>query len=262
MTSLLIKICCFALALPVLGDLTAREIIDTQTARHRLRYETTVMKVILTDDNGVSEERELRRMESNPGDQAVKSLAVFDAPGDIEGTATMTWQHADRANDQWIYFPSQRRLQRIAQGQRSGYFMGMDFTYEDMDPEDIDHYSYELQDEETIDGQPCYVIDAVPATEKIRRSSGYSRRRLYIRKDIIFTVRICYFDRRGKPVKTLNNRELVSVSEEVWRANRTVVDNTAKSHQTDVRVESRDARTELPDSVFSERHLRSGRYRR
>ena len=241
------------------AGMTAREIVDEQSHRHRLFHETTVMDITLIDRKGHREERTLRWLRKNEGNDLTSSLAVFDAPADIKGTALLTRENAGKPNDQWLYFPSQRRLQRIAQSRRNGYFMGTDFTYEDMDPENIDDYAYTHVESETVDGLDCFVIDAVPVEEH-RRASGYGRKRLWIRKDILFSVRIEFYDRKDSLLKTQRNSALKSIVGEAWRADEVFVDNVAKRHQTRVAVVSRDTETELGDDVFSDRHILTGRY--
>ena len=80
--------------------------------------------------------------------------------------------------------------------------MGTDLTFEDLDPEEIDHFDYTVIREDKLDGQDCWVIQAVPADQEAERSSGYSRRVLWIRKDIYFTLRIDFYGRRGSLIKT------------------------------------------------------------
>jgi hypothetical protein len=242
------------------AGMTAREIIDVQAKRHKLENETTVMTLTLIDRKGFRETRTLRRLDKDRGNGLMSSLTVFDAPADIKGTALLTRENEGKANDQWLYFPSQRRLQRIAQARRNGYFMGTDFTYEDMDPERIDDYAYRHVRSEAIEGVDCHVTEAVPADEKRRRTSGYGRRLLWIRKDLFFTIRIEFFDRRDVLVKTQVNSELGKVRGDVWRVEKSFVDNLAKQHQTEVVVVSRDTETLLPDDTFTDRNIRTGRY--
>ena len=44
----------------------------------------------------------------------------------------------DREDDQWLYMPAYgQKLKRIAGGNKKGYFMGTDFSYEDLRPENL-----------------------------------------------------------------------------------------------------------------------------
>jgi len=172
----------------------------------------------------------------------------------------LTRENENKPNDQWLYFPSQRRLLRIAQARRNAYFMGTDFTYEDMDPEKIDEFAYRLLEPESIDGSPCYVIEATPANKEKQRASGYGRRTLWIRKDIFYTVKIEFFDRDGILIKIQTNSALEHVKGTVWRAKHSLMDNRDNHHKTEVLVTSSDTETELSPDTFTERYIRTGRY--
>jgi len=249
-----------AAALAAQAEPSARGIVEGQISRHRLPQETTVMNIVLADRRGYREERVLRRQEKMRDGGLASSLTVFEAPADVKGTALLARENRGAPNDQWLYFPSQRRLQRVAQARRNGYFMGTDLTYEDMDPEKTDDFTYRFLDPETIGGDECHVIEATPAHEAQRRASGYGRRILWIRKDILFTVRVDYYDHRGTLVKTQAITELQPLRGEAWRAGRTVVENLAKQHRTEVTVVDRDTQADVPDSIFTERHILTGRY--
>lgn len=238
----------------------ARDIIEQQSERHTLTNEISRMEVTLIDRKGRREERMLRRLDKKQNDGMMHSLTVFDLPKDVKGTALLTRENGNGPNDQWLYFPSQKRMQRIAQARRSGYFMGTDFTFEDMDPENTDDFTYRHLQSETVVGHACHVIEAVPADRSAQRTSGYGKRILWIRKDILFSVKIEFYDKKGKLLKTQTNSELEELANGAWRAKRSFMDNHAKCHQTDIKVVSRDVDTKLTDDLFTARHITTGRY--
>jgi hypothetical protein len=242
------------------AEMSAREVIDEQSRRHKLPNETTVMKITLIDKKGHQDERILRRLDKDRGKDLTSSLTVFEEPSDIKGTALLTRENEGKPNDQWLYLPSLRRMQRIAQARRSGYFMGTDFTYEDMDPENIEDYAYIHVRSETVSSNDCFVIKVVPTDEKRRRSSGYGYRLLWVRKDIFFTVRIEFYDRKNKLIKTQVNAPLKNLRGNIWRTEQVFVDNIAKQHQTAVDMISRDTESGLAEGLFTDRHILTGRY--
>jgi hypothetical protein len=242
--------------------MTAREVMDEQYQRHRLPHETALAELTLVDRKGHREHRTLRRMDRRTENNLSSSLTVFDAPADIKGTALLTREEAGSSNAQWLYLPSQRRLQRIAQGRRNGYFMGTDFTFEDMDPEQIDGFAYRHLEEKLFQEKPCFRVEAIPDNEQTRASSGYGKRVLWIRKDILFVVKVEFYDRKDRLIKTQKNSGLAQLPQGAWRADRSVMDNHAKKHRTELIVLERDTAAPLPDHIFSERHLSTGRYMR
>ena len=132
--------------------MTGREILDEQNSRHGSDTEYTKEKMTLIDDSGNQEVRLIRRFSKDMGNDEVRFLFVFDSPKSIKGTALLTWAYDRGESDQWMFLPAQNRLQRIAKGSKKGYFMGTDFTFEDMEPEDLDNFDYEIIDEVQISG--------------------------------------------------------------------------------------------------------------
>ena len=62
-----------------------------------------------------------------------KTLMVFSAPADIADTALLTHEQSGPGDDhQWLYLPAYKRTRRIAGGDRSGRFVGTEFSYEDL----------------------------------------------------------------------------------------------------------------------------------
>lgn len=57
----------------------------------------------------------------------------FITPADVKGTSFMNWSYnSGQDDDQWIYLPALKRTKRISSGSKSDYFMGSDFTYDDL----------------------------------------------------------------------------------------------------------------------------------
>ena len=65
----------------------------------------------------------------NDGD---KSLLIFDQPRDVKGTAFLNFSHTTKPDDQWLYLPALKRVKRISSRNKSGPFMGSEFSYEDL----------------------------------------------------------------------------------------------------------------------------------
>ena len=75
-------------------------------------------------------------------DDGDKSLMVFDEPRDVKGTALLTHAHKQEADDQWLYLPALKRVKRISSSNRSGSFMGSEFSYEDLTTKHTQPVSY------------------------------------------------------------------------------------------------------------------------
>ncbi len=109
-----------------------------------------------------------------------KSVVTFLSPAEVKGVALLVINHEDRASDQWMWTPAVGRERRIALQDRSQRFFGTDFSFEDLEERDTGQFDYSLEDEETIDGVPCWKIESRP---KPTKKSQYTRSLVWVRKD-------------------------------------------------------------------------------
>ena len=214
--------------------------------------------MILVDKDGGKETREVRRHSKEVEPDIYRTLVVFLSPADIKGTALLTWQHKDRANDQWLYLPAQGKMQRIAEGGKKNYFMGTDFTYEDLEIEDLDHYTYHFLREDPVDGVTCYVVEALPASEQKKKETSYSKRILWITKDLFTTLKGEFYDKRGDLIKTQTNHEWENVTGTIWRPKKTLMDNKKANHKTVAGSVQRTIDQDIPDDTFTDRYILKG----
>ncbi len=140
------------------SEMTGREIMQKQKDLHQSKTEFIEQNMILVDRSGGKEARKLRHYLSESEPDVDRALIVFLSPADIRGTALLTWQHKDRDDDQWLYLPAQGKMQRIVKGGKRNSFMGTDFTYEDLENEVLDDFTYTRTGDEEVDESPCYVV--------------------------------------------------------------------------------------------------------
>lgn len=143
-----------------------------------------------------------------------KGLSIFDTPKDIKGTASLTYSHALKPDEQWLYLPALKRVKRISSKNKSGPFMGSEFAYEDISSQEIEKYTYKFIKEETINGIDCFVIERYPAY----KHSGYTRQVAWINKQEYRPERIVFYDRKNTLLKTLNYSGYKQYLGKYWRA--------------------------------------------
>lgn len=71
----------------------------------------------------------------------------FEYPGDVKGTGFLTWDYDEpgKDDDKWLYLPAMKKTRRISgSSARQDYFMGSDFTYDDMGSRSVDEDTHEL----------------------------------------------------------------------------------------------------------------------
>ena len=241
---------------------TGIKVMDEQAERHKSTSEFSNETMTLVDKNGNEEKRKMRRFSKEIQPETNRFLMVFDDPASINGTALLTWDNDGPDDDQWMFLPAQKRLQRIAKGSKKGYFMGTDFTFEDLEPEERDNFTYEIIRSDTISKLDVWVIKAVPANNDVAKSSGYKYRLLWVLKKYFFTVKIEFFDKRETKIKTQVNGRLKKINGSRYRANKAIMTNHKTNHKTIMEVVSRKIDKALDSTIFTERYITSRRHMR
>lgn len=232
---------------------TGLEIMKAKKDRHRLKFEKEAVTMILKDRRGREKEREIVIYAMEDENRLSKGLIKFVEPQDVRNVGLLTWENAEEDDDQWLYLPSQRRAKRIAAGGKKNPFMGTDLAYEDLRPEDLDAHTYELKGSETIDGHDCYVIESLPSTDKEKKESGYDKRIMWVRKDILIPLKTEFYS-RGRLQKVLTVNKLEQLEGDVWRVSESTMESMREKTSTTMRTDSRDT-GEIDASMFTKRQL-------
>ena len=160
-----------------------------------------------------------------------RSLTVFKSPRDVAGTAFLSYTHALKPDDQWLYLPALKRVKRIASANKSGPFVGSEFAYEDLSSSEIEKYSYQWLRDEAIDGRDTFVIEERPAYEY----SGYTRRVVWLDKEMYQPMKVEFFDRKDALLKTLTASGYRQYMDRYWRPSSMLMVNHQTGKSTELR---------------------------
>lgn len=213
----------------------------------------------LIDKRGGVREREMISFRKDYGRDS-KSISYFLSPANIRDTALLTYDYdgVEKDDDQWLFLPALKKVRRISSADRGDYFMGTDFTFEDIkQTPELEDYSWTLTGSEMVDGHDCWVVDGVPRNDDLKKNLGYSKTRGYIRKDIDVNIRTDYWDRKGQELKHFTIIELVEI-DGIWTATKMVMDNIQTKHRTEMMFTEHKYNSGLSDRTFSERMLKRG----
>ncbi len=86
-----------------------------------------------------------------------KKIMFFTYPGDVKGTGFLTWDYDNprKVDDKWLYLPAMKKTRRISgKSSKTDYFMGSDFTYNDMSMRNVDEEKHQLLREEKLRRTP------------------------------------------------------------------------------------------------------------
>jgi hypothetical protein len=160
-----------------------------------------------------------------------KSLILFDSPADVKGTALLSYTHATRPDDQWLYLPALKRVKRIASANKSGPFVGSEFAYEDLTSQEVDKYRYKYLRDEGLDGRATMVIERYPAYEH----SGYTRQVVWVDREMYQPLKLEFYDRKDSLLKTLIFGDYRQYLGHYWRAGRMSMENHQNGKSTELR---------------------------
>lgn len=173
---------------------------------------TSTLAMTLKAKNGQEAKRDLRfKSLEVPGD-GDKSLTLFDQPKDVEGTTLLTFAHKTADDDIWLFLPALKRVKRIAGNNKSGPFMGSEFSFEDFGVQEPEKFKWKYLRDETLDGADCFVVERVP----VESTSGYSRTEAWIDKAEYRLQKIDYYNRGGVFIKTLRAGGYKKYQDKFW----------------------------------------------
>lgn len=184
-------------------------------------------------------------------------MTRFLSPPDVKGTVSLLIEHADKDDDIWIYLPALKKVRRLVSNNKKDSFMGTDFSYADVIGYKVGEWDYKLLKEETVDGQPCYVIEALPKSDAVKTSNGYSKRIGWLRKDNLMTTRMEYWDEAGQMLKTSTYADIQLVDQKrgKWQAMRLEANNAQTGHRTVIKFDNFKANQHVKDEFFTTRYM-------
>lgn len=207
--------------------------IAIETDRRDAGFKDSAATVTMTlrDKNGKESLRKIRiKTMEIPGD-GDKSLTIFDNPRDIKGTAFLSYTHKAGDDDQWIYLPALKRVKRISSGNKSGSFMGSEFSYEDIASQEVEKYTYKWIRDEVYDGHDSFVIEQYPVDSK---NSGYRRQVVWIDKKEYRLLKVEYYDRTNSLLKILTLTEFRQYKGRFWRPDEMLMVNLRTGKSTNL----------------------------
>jgi len=241
-------------------NLTALEIMQAVEDRDDGDQVTQNMEMILIDRKGNQRKRTLLSFRKDVGED-IYSVLFFLEPADVRNTAFLTWDYDayDEDDDQWLYLPALRKTKRIASGDKSGSFMGSDFSYADMSSRPLERYQFNIMQEPLVREQPVWQLEVLPNKEEIKRS-GYKRSILFVRKDNFVVVRAVHWQDKGDITKYLDVKELQQL-DGIWIA--TEVQMTSRKgrevrHRTILFNRNTRFNQPMQDEWFTMRQLEKG----
>jgi hypothetical protein len=182
-----------------------------------------------------------------------KTLIRYTHPFDLRFSGYLIINNRDRADDQFVYLASRRRVRRV--NLRGEPVLGSDFSFEDIVPRELEDAEYRRLPDERFDERDCHVVEVAP---KEGAESEYSRFQSWVDRERHVALRTVYWDRSGVQTKELRAPAAeVQEFDGVWVPMRTEMRNLLTGGYTVLQIEEMVGNPDVPDGEFDPRRLES-----
>jgi len=213
------------------------------------------MKMLLKNQHGQTSVRQMRIKSMEQDNDGDKSLTIFDSPRDVKGTAFLSFSHPSANDEQWLYLPALKRVKRISSRNKTGSFMGSEFSFEDLTSFEVEKYDYKYIRDEAVNGVDCFVVEQYPRD----KYSGYKRRTVWIDKVEYRSQKVEFYDRKNSLLKTLTFSDYNKYIGKFWRASKLDMVNHQSGKSTSLSWENYQFQKGLNEKDFNKNALKRAR---
>ena len=213
------------------------------------------MQLTLVKKNGNTRERKMVSWAMDEG-KDTKKIMFFTYPGDVKGTGFLTWDYdqAGKEDDKWLYLPAMKKTRRISgSSSKTDYFMGTDFTYDDIGGRSVDDDTHTLLREENRDGHTCWVVESKPKDSR----EIYSRKVSWIRQDCDTAVYVEFYDKLDKLHRVMTVEDVQKL-DGFWTVLKMEMTNVQSGHSTRIVVSNPKYNVGVDKSLFTVAKLEKG----
>ncbi|MDH5717751.1 MAG: outer membrane lipoprotein-sorting protein [Spirochaetia bacterium] len=235
------------------NSLTGYQIIEKAVNRPAPKTQKATLTMTLVSSSGSKRVREIDQF-TNDDSKVEKKIMFFQKPADVRGTSFMNFSYSgDKADDQWIYLPALKKVKRISSDSKGDYFMGSDFTYDDLGDRNPKDDNHEILREETLNGEECYVVSSTPKDKDYM----YSKTITWVIKNKWIGLKKIFYDENGDLLKTLNVIDYKNI-DGYWIQTIVKMINEKTKHETIMNLSNIKVNDSVPNSYFSERIMKRG----
>ncbi len=235
---------------------TGRDIMLKADNRPEAKTNQTELTMTIINKRGKKRVRKLKSYSMDVGKDK-KTLMFFEYPGDVKGTGLLTWDYdkIGKDDDKWLYLPAMKKTRRISGASaKKDYFMGTDFTYDDMGDRNIDEDTHKLLGEEEVNGHKCWKVES---TSKDKRDI-FSKKIIWLRQDILIPEKVDFYDRMGKLHRQMVI-EKVEKKKEYWVVMKMLMTNVQTNHKTIIEFDEMELDKPMDEGKFTVQILEKGR---
>ncbi|MCD4743286.1 MAG: outer membrane lipoprotein-sorting protein [Desulfobacteraceae bacterium] len=247
------------------SDLTASQVMEKMDTRDNGMTRTSDITMILINKNKQQRKRKIKNISKDYG-KDTKGIIFFLSPADVKNTAYMSFDFDDnnKEDDSWLYLPALKKVKRIASSDKSGSFMGSDFSYSDINGITIEDWDYTfIKESLLIDDIDTWVVQGLPKADKkdkVLNETGYLKSLMWVRKDNFMLVKAKYWVKKGRKIKYLKVED-IKKTDNIWTPYKMTMTTTVKGkieHTSLLKFSKVQYNKEIDDSYFTTRNMERG----
>lgn len=156
-------------------------------------------------------------------------------------------------NDIYIYYPDADEIVRLSSSGLKNSFLGSDFSYEDLTGDDDynSRYDLTLEENQTIDGDDCYVI----LLKAKKPSETYQMQRVYIRVSDNLPVQFGMYSKSGKLMKVMYYTGWIEDKGIYMPGHIKVVNSIKKNSYSDITIDEITFNAEIDEKRFDKEEM-------
>jgi predicted RND superfamily exporter protein len=222
-------------------------------------YVTRKMDMEMVDRRGKVRTRSTMGFRKYYGDEK-RTVLFYLEPKNIKDTAFLTYDYANKEDDQWLYLPALRKARRISASDRGDYFLGTDFTYEDIKKEgkvETRDYQFTTLSQQQVEGKSTYLVEGIPVDKKTAKQLGYGKVQWWVDPSNWVVLKAKYWDVKMNELKTSVMNE-VRLVDGIWTRHKMLVENQKTGHSTQFTFSKVDYKSPVKDKLFSRQSITRG----
>lgn len=239
------------------GRWVAEQIVQVEDGEQR----TGKLSMTMTDKNGKVRNRETINYRKYYGDEK-RTVLFYLSPRNVKNTGFLTYDYpqTNLDDDQWLYLPALRKARRISASDRGDYFLGTDFTYEEIKKEgkfELSDYEFTSLEKVQEGDQELILLEAKPINEAVAEELGYGKIHTWVDSSNWIVTRAEYWDTALNKLKSLQVRDIRKV-QNIWTRHELEIFNHKTGHSTLFQFSEVDYQTPVQDRLFTRQALSQG----
>lgn len=265
---------CSGLALAILTSsdrAEAQEIVDADEVMRKVDAVeegdqlTSQLSMTMINKQGKTRLREATSFRKYFG-QEKRTFFVFRKPSNVDGTSFLTFDYpdAEQDDDQWLYLPSLRKVRRISSSDRGDFFLGTDFTYEDIKKAgkvELSDFNFKSLGNETIniadESIDAIKIEATPKDSARAKNLGFGNSQLWVNPVNWIIVQAEYQDIKGRALRNYTASDIRQI-DGIWTKHTLEVKNHKTGHYSRFNITDIDYVKPVDDNLFTKRAMEKG----